>query len=177
MRRLLLALCSLTACRAGAPDRQAGADTLPERTLTTAPVIRGPSVVAFWLASADTLTEGAGLDLLDDFRAYTALVAPELEAAGIALEPTTADSIVVLLEGGPTRVIALRGLDFPFGYVLVEPGFPESILTGVSTDEELLEEVDWYFGRDEADDGTPPRQQAGGATPWLPRPAGRGPPA
>lgn len=119
--------------------------------------------MAFWLAATDTLATGAGLDLLDDFRAYTALVAPDLEQAGILLEATTADSIVVELDGGPRRVIALRGLDYPFGYVLVEPGYPETILTGVSTDEELLEQVDWYFGGDDAEGGRPPRLQV-----WAP---------
>jgi hypothetical protein len=60
-----------------------------------------------------------------------------------------ADSIVVELERGPQRVITLGGLDYPFGYVLVEPGYAETILTGVSTDDELLDQVGWYFGLEE----------------------------
>ncbi len=159
VRVLLLALSTLAACRAPGPLRRAGADTAATRPLAAAPVIQGPAVVAFWLAATDTLASGDGLDLLDDFRAYTALVAPALEDAGIALEATTADSIVVEIEGGPRRVIMLTGLDYPFGYVLVEPGFPETILTGVSTDTELMEQVDWYFGSEGEDvEGEPPRQ-------------------
>ena len=105
--------------------------------------------MAFWLSASDTLKQGEGADLLDDFRSYTGLVAPVLDQQGIKLETTTADSIIVDLESGPRRIIRLSGLDYPFGYVLVEPGYPETILTGVSTDDELLEQVGWYFGLDE----------------------------
>ena len=111
-------------------------------------------MVAFWLPASDTLKAGEGADLLDDFRSYTGLVAPLLDQQGIKLETTTADSLIVDLENGPRRIIRLSGLDFPFGYVLVEPGYPETILTGVSTDDELLEQVSWYFGLDEQSDST-----------------------
>lgn len=170
MRSLLLALLPLVACRSGSTARGVTADSLPERPLAAAPVIRSPTVVAFWLASTDTLADGSGLDLLDDFRAYTALVGDALEEAGIVLEATTADSIVVELEDGPRRVIILRGLDYPFGYVLVEPGFPETILTGVSTDEELMAEVEWYFGSDEEEEGSTPKRLVRGVTASPPRP-------
>ncbi len=172
VRPLVLALLSLVACRSGSAARRAEVDSLPERPLAAGPVIRGPAVVAFWLSETDTLAAGSGLDLLDDFRAYTALVGDALEEAGILLEATTADSIVVELEGGPRRVIMLRGLDYPFGYVLVEPGFPETILTGVSTDEELMAEVEWYFGEDEEEEGSAPRRLVRGVTASPPRPAG-----
>ena len=114
-----------------------------------APVVSKPTVVAFWLPASDTLSGADAADLLDDFRAYTTKVAPALEEADIDLVATTADSVVVTLEGGPRRVIALRGLDYPFGYVLVEPGYAETILTGVSTDDELLDQIGWYFGLEE----------------------------
>jgi len=112
-------------------------------------VIRRPTVVAFRLPAADTLRGSLAEGLIADFRVYTALAAPMLDEMGLSLVATTSDSIVVELPGGPRRVIMLGGLDFPFGYVLVEPGFPEAILTGVSTEDELLEQADWYFGSDE----------------------------
>lgn len=124
------------------------------RPIEEAPVIREATVVAFWLPASDTLKQGEGADLLDDFRAYTGVVSPLLDQQGIKLETTTADSVVVELENGPRRVIRLSGLDYPFGYVLVEPGYPETILTGVSTDDELLEQVSWYFGLDEDADSS-----------------------
>jgi hypothetical protein len=121
-------------------------------------VVREPSVVAFWLPASDTLHRGEGADLLDDFRSYTALVAPDLEDAGITLVATTADSVIVETTGGQRRVVMLTGLDYPFGYVLVDPGMPETILTGVSTDDELMEQVDWYFGVDEEEPDSVPGQ-------------------
>jgi hypothetical protein len=133
-------------------------DSTAIRTLAEAPVVREPSVVAFWLPASDTLRQGEGADLLDDFRSYTALVAPDLEDAGITLIATTADSVIVETSGGQRRVVMLGGLDYPFGYVLVDPGMPETILTGVSTDDELMDQVDWYFGVDEEEPDSTPGQ-------------------
>lgn len=151
---LLLACLLLASCRPGLPRSERKSATPPDEPLEEAPLILEPTVVAFWLPASDTLKQGEGADLLDDFRAYTGLVAPLLEQQGIALVPTTADSLIVQLENGPRRIIRLSGLDYPFGYVLVEPGYPETILTGVSTDDELLEQVSWYFGLDEEADST-----------------------
>jgi hypothetical protein len=158
---LLLAM----ACHPAHSTRALHQDSAATHPVQEAPVVRGPTVVAFWLRESDTLAGGEGPDLLDNFRAFTAKVSPALEEAEIALVATTADSILVELEGGPRRVISLRGLDYPFGYVLVEPGYPESILTGVSTDAELLDEVTWYFGLDEADPDSLPGQIVTGRLP------------
>lgn len=157
MRPSFLLVCFIAAaCRPSPPrsERRSVAVPTTERPLQEAPVIREPTVVAFWLPATDTLRPGAGADLLDDFRSYTGMVAPLLDQQGIKLETTTADSLIVELENGPRRIIRLSGLDYPFGYVLVEPGYPETILTGVSTDDELLEQVSWYFGLDEDADST-----------------------
>lgn len=157
MRPTFLLVCFIAAACRPAPSRAERRSTAlppPTRPLQEAPLIREPTVVAFWLPASDTLKAGEGADLLDDFRSYTGLVAPLLDQQGIKLETTTADSLIVDLENGPRRIIRLSGLDFPFGYVLVEPGYPETILTGVSTDDELLEQVSWYFGLDEQSDST-----------------------
>jgi hypothetical protein len=108
-------------------------------------LIRVATVVAFSLQPIDTLDE-SGTEKLHEFDAYTQLVFPMLEEQGIAVRTTHSDSLVVILENGPSRTIMLRGLDYPFGYVLVEPGFAETIMTGVVTDEELLDEASYYFG-------------------------------
>lgn len=141
-------LIAVAGCRGRADlpvtgDHAALPDSVP------ALVIQEAAVVAFWLPASDTLAAGEGADLLDDFRAYTRLAGPFLEDRGIPLLATNAESLLVERPDGPRRVIMLNGLDFPFGYVLVEPGYAESILTGVSTEEELLDEVDWYFGLEE----------------------------
>lgn len=141
-------LIALAACRGGA-DRPVTGDHAATPDSARALVIQEAAVVAFWLPASDTLAPGEGADLLDDFRAYTRLAGPFLDDRGIPLLATNAESLLVERTDGPRRVIMLSGLDFPFGYVLVEPGYAESILTGVSTEEELLDEVDWYFGLEE----------------------------
>ena len=159
LRLSLSSLLLIAACRPGDHPGLAGRAPALANPLAEAPVIRKSTVVAFWLRASDTLPGGKGADLLDDFRSYTARVAPALEDAGIAMVATTADSIIVDLTGGPRRVIGLNGLDYPFGYVLVEPGYPESILTGVSTDDELLDEVNWYFRLDDQGNDSLPGQE------------------
>lgn len=121
--------------------------------------IRGATVIAFTLKGTDTLAPDTGGEKLREFEAYTQLVFPMLEEQGLAVRSTHSDSIVVVMENGPARTIMLQGLDFPFGYVLVEPGFPETIMTGVVTDEELLEEASFYFGLDDEPGDDEPRRQ------------------
>lgn len=155
MGRLVIGLLAGLACRPGPAVQSARADTIRGARESAAPVIRGPTVVAFRLPASDTLTDAT---MLDDFRNYTELAAPALREVDVELISTTADSVVVELRAGPRRVIMLAGLDYPFGYVLVEPGYAEAILTGVSTDDELLDEVDWYFGvNEEGTDSLPGR--------------------
>lgn len=117
-------------------------------------VVRKPTLVVFWLPASDTLGSADGADLLDDFRYYTAAAAPWFQDQGIPVVTTNADTIVVEAEGAPRRIIMVSGLDYPFGYVLVDPGYPEEIMTGVLTDDELVDEADGYFGsNNEEDDG------------------------
>ena len=147
MHRLAIALLALLACQPGPRDR--GEAPAIASALQPVPVVRKPAVVAFWLVAADSLGRVDGDSLSHDFENYTRLVAPLLEEQEIALVTTHADSIIVERDGAPSRVVMLSGLDYPFGYVLIDPGFPERIITGVSTDDELLDEIDWYFGVDE----------------------------
>ena len=86
---------------------------------------------------------------------YTDRVAPVLERYGIKLLPTNADTVYVALPNTKHRTILLSGLDYPFGYLIVEPGGTERILTGVYADDELLDEVRRYF--DLSDDTTAAR--------------------
>jgi len=141
-----LLLLVLGACRAGgARDDEPGT--------VTPPVIREATVVAFVLPASDTLKPGEERDGLEDFRGYTAIVASLLGDEEVAFVPTTADSIVIERSDGMRRVVMLGGLDYPYGYVLITPGFAETILTGVLTDSELIDEVDWYFGPADKSDG------------------------
>jgi hypothetical protein len=156
--QLLIGVLAVCACHRPKPPHIEKQEPIALHPMSESPVVREPTVVAFWLPASDTLRGGKEADLLDDFRSYTALVANDLDDAGIALVATTADSVIVESEGAPRRVIMLGGLDFPFGYVLIDPGMPETILTGVSTDDELMDQVDWYFGTDEPDPDSIPGQ-------------------
>jgi hypothetical protein len=113
--------------------------------LLTPRVVTGPTVLVFWLVAADSFAADDQAAALDDMTYYTDRIAPVLERYGITLLPTNADIVYVALPNNKQRTILLSGLDYPFGYVIVEPGGTERVLTGVYADDELLEEVRAYF--------------------------------
>jgi hypothetical protein len=119
--------------------------------LRTPRVITEPSVVVFWLASGDTLEADSAQAASSDLAYYTDQVATAIATNRIALVATNADTVYVEQADHRRRAIVLSGLDYPYGYLLVDPGGPERILTGVYTDDELLDELDAYF--DLPDDG------------------------
>ena len=108
-------------------------------------VVTGPTVIVFWLSGADTLTAADQAEALDELNATTQGIVTTLKQHNITLVPTNSDTIYVTLPNRQRRVIVLDGLDYPFGYVLVEPGTAERILAGLYADDELLDEVDAYF--------------------------------
>jgi len=114
-------------------------------TLLVPKVVTEPSVVLFWLRAADTLGADDRADTFDDLKYYTEQIAPALEAGGIKLLATNAETVYVALPNRTRRAILLSGLDYPYGYLLIDPGGPERILTGVYADDDLLEELRVYF--------------------------------
>lgn len=153
---ILIALASLVACQTrGRPTmtRQGEspdfAGLLPRDAVDSAllapRVITEPSVVLFWLRAADTLSVPDQADAFDDLKYYTERIAAALEANGVRLLATNADTVFVALPNQERRAILLSGLDYPFGYLLVDPGGPERILTGVYAEDELLDELRAYF--------------------------------
>ena len=159
----LVALLCLAACRNRSLGRIAQqsdsvdlAQLLPhestDSSLVVPRVITAPSVVLFWLRAADTLSGDDQADTFDDLKYYTAQVAPALAASGIELLATNADTVYVSLPNATRRTILLSGLDYPYGYLLIDPGGPERILTGVYEDEDLMDELRAYF--DLPDDST-----------------------
>ena len=145
------------ACRARPVDREPARDTTDlanrfslERDSTdslawTPRVVDDAAVVVFWLRAADTLGGDDQAAAFADLRFYTDQAAPALTANGIALLATRSDTLYVALHGNRRRMIMLSGLDYPFGYVLVDPGGPERILTGVYAEDDLLDELRAYF--------------------------------
>jgi hypothetical protein len=151
----LLAIAFLVSCRSQNAAVPRSDDTLNTAELTprdsadsallTPRIVTGPTVVVFWLATADTLSADDQAGALDELNFATEGIAGTLSKHNITLVPTNSDTIYVALPNRQRRMILLTGVDYPFGYVLVEPGTAERILAGVYSDEELLDELDAYF--------------------------------
>lgn len=116
-----------------------------DSVLLTPRVITGPTVVVFWLRSADTLPIPDQAAALDEMTYYTDRIAPTLARHEIKLVPTNADTVYVALPNNQRRPILLSGLDYPFGYLLIDPEDSERILAGVYADDELFDELAAYF--------------------------------
>jgi len=153
---MLVALACVAACQTrGAitvtrrADSLAFAQLVPQDStdslLAKPRIVTEPSVVLFWLRAADTMRADDQAETFDDLKYNTTQVAPALETNGIRLLATNADTVYVALPHRQRRAIVLSGLDYPFGYLLVDPGGPERILTGVYADDELMDELRAYF--------------------------------
>jgi len=160
---MLLGLGLVAACQARgvtrtphAADSADLAQFLPrdssDSALLAPQVIAEPSVVLFWLRAADTLDSDDRAQAFDDLKYYTEQVAGALESNGIRLLATHADTVYAALPNGQLRPILLSGLDYPFGYLFIDPGGPERILTGVYGNDDLMDELRAYF--DISDDST-----------------------
>jgi hypothetical protein len=165
---LALTALSLASCRARRGAADAGrTDTLDlggismpdsaDSVLFAPRIVTGPTVLVFWLPAADTLNADDAAAALDDMTYYTERLAPALQHYGIQLLPTNAETVYVALPNRRQRAVLLSGLDYPFGYVIVEPGGAERILTGVYADDELLDEVRAYFDLPEDTTAARPR--------------------
>jgi hypothetical protein len=128
-----------------------------DSALLTPRLVTEPTVIVFWLATADTLSVADQAEALEELNFTTERMAPTLLRANIKLVPTNSDSIYVALPNRQRRLILLSGVDYPFGYVLVQPGNAERILAGLYADDELLDEVEAYFDLPPASDSTPAR--------------------
>src|SRR5437016_11407824 len=160
---MLLGLGWVAACHARGVARTAhAADSVDlagfvsrdssDSALLAPQVIAEPSVVLFWLRAADTLGADDRAQAFDDLKYYTEQVAAALQTNGIRLLATHADTVYVALPNRAPRPILLSGLDYPFGYLFIDPGGPERILTGVYANDDLMDELRAYF--DISDDST-----------------------
>ena len=154
--RNLLVLLAVAACRGKARDAQVRHTLLPDPdsldvpdsetvVLKTPRVVTEPSVIVFWLAAGDTLNPEDANSAYDDLTYYTQQIAPTLKTNNITLLPTNSDTVYIQLANHKRRAVLLSGLDYPFGYLFVDPGGPERILTGVYSDDDLLDELRAYF--------------------------------
>ena len=152
----LFILAGLVSCRSqqavittGNADTLSFADVTPrdsaDSSLLAPRVITEPTVVVFWLAAADTFSADDQAEALDELNSTTERIEPTLGRHNIKLVPTNSDTIYVALPNRQRRMILLTGVDYPFGYVLVEPGSAERILAGLYEDDELRDEIEAYF--------------------------------
>lgn len=131
-----------------------------------APVITEASVVAYWLASADSIPERSRLAIRDGFRRSNVMIAKYLSDTDIQLVAAVSDTVVIQLANGVRRIVQLSGLDFPYGYVLIDPGYAEEFHTGLPDEDDLRDALDDYFGL-ESDTPAPRHRIAGGSGPRL----------
>lgn len=120
-------------------------DSANDRQLGTPRVITKPTVVVFWLRASDSLSRDSAQAAARDLDFYTEQVATTLSDNGIVLVATKADTVYVEQADHHHRAIVLSGLDYPYGYLLIDPGTPERILTGVYDDEDLMDELHAFF--------------------------------
>ena len=161
----LFALFALFACSNPRPAPRSQPVSLESRDT---PVVTHASVVAFWLAAADTLSEPDRRASREAFRRSNQVVGTYLSDTDIALLATVSDTVVIELQSGTRRVVMLSGLDFPFGYLLIEPGYAEEFHTGLTADDDLKAAIDDYFGLEA--DSTSPRHRIARYTPRRPSP-------
>jgi hypothetical protein len=157
-----LGLVVQAGCRAGVA-RDTAQDTELQDLAPTAsvPVVTEATVIAFWLASADTLAPAMRQELRDQFRRLNQAVARYLQDTDVGMIATLNDTLIIQLEGGPRRTVILSGLDYPYGYVLVEPGYAEEFHTGIDVLDDLEAAIDDYFGLED-DEKRPQRRIAAG---------------
>ena len=157
-RWALLTALGLAACGAERPGRGAKA-VEAGRTLTpgtTVAVLTDATVVAFWLKAADTIPADVRRRVREEFRRSNLAVADYLSDTDVGIVATVNDTVIVQLESGARRLVMLSGLDFPYGYVFIEPGYAEEFHTGLAGDDDLEGAIDDYFGLE--DDTPQPRR-------------------
>jgi hypothetical protein len=155
---IFAALALLAACQTRRPVKRATRSATPpppdladftrdstDSVLHAPRVVTQPTVIVFWLPAGDTLNPDDAVDAFDELTSATQAILPQLTAFDIKLVPTHAETVYVALPNRQRRSILLSGLDYPYGYLLIEPGSPERILTGTYAEDELTDEVAAYF--------------------------------
>lgn len=161
MRRIALAAVVAAtilpqACGKAGPHRREVNGTGSDSASTlTVPVIVEPTVVAFWLSGTDTLPAPEARQTRTDFQRIAGEIARYLSDTDVRLVRTASDTVVVQLAGGVQRMVMLSGLDFPYGFVLIDPGYAEEFHTGMDLLADLKDAIADYFGL--ADNQTRPR--------------------
>jgi hypothetical protein len=151
---ILMALLLPACAREARRGPEAGTPPPDSAGTGPVPVIVEPTVVAFWLRGVDTLPAGDRGSIESEFSRAASGVAAYLADTDIRFVRTRSDTVVVQLAGGIQRTIMLSGLDYPYGFVLIDPGYAEEFHTGLDLLDDLEAAIADYFGLDE-DQRTP----------------------
>lgn len=145
---LALIAGSLMACTAEAPRRQLAADQVGSGPPfnPSLPILDHATVVGFWLTAVDTLPPQAVRTIREQFRRSNEAVQKYLEGSDVSMVTTVSDTLYIQLVDGRRRMVTLTGLDFPYGYIFIEPGYAEEFHTGIGEIEDLEAGIDSYFG-------------------------------
>ncbi|HKV75826.1 MAG TPA: hypothetical protein VJN95_15005 [Gemmatimonadales bacterium] len=175
----LLALSGCRSAEARHPRSPASARSTPTPAAPAAADTNGPAfsdtlltldsaaVVLFWLPAVDTLDTGSREEAAAELKATAGWAGDYLASYDIPLHATHAHGVLVRPAGGSRRFIDFRGLDYPFGFVLIEPGYPERFLTGLVTEDDLRDELVDYFDLEQDDSASV--MQTGWPVPAGPR--------
>lgn len=125
----------------------------------TVPVLVEPTVVAFWLSSTDTLPEPEARQTRIEFQKLVGAIAHYLSDTDVRFVRTASDTVVIQLAGGVQRMVMLSGLDFPYGFVLIDPGYAEEFHTGMDLLADLEDAITDYFGLDDTQRESRPRHR------------------
>ncbi len=163
MKAVLLLVLLVACSREGFPIRRGPSVEAPVSVGEGVPVLKDAAVVAFWLAAVDTLPEKSRRAIQEEFRRSNDAIADYLSDTDVVLVTTLSDTVVV--ESGDERyLVLLSGFDFPFGYLLVEPGYDEEFHTGLIIDQDLEAAIDEYFELEAVDSLDRRRIAAAGVT-------------
>ena len=133
------------------PASPVAADTSGPAFGDTLITVDSATVVLFWTAAVDSLDATAREEAAAELRATAAWAGDYLESYEIPLHATHAHGVMVRPPTGGRRFVDFRGLDYPFGFVLIEPGYPEQFLTGLVTEADLRDAMIDYFDLEEDD--------------------------
>jgi hypothetical protein len=151
MMRVVLVLVLLAACGPGELSRRGDRGPEPPVIVGAAvPVVGDAAVIAFWLGAVDTLPEPSRRAIQKEFRRSNDAIADYLSDTDVAMVTTLSDTVVVEADG-ERYLVLLSGFDFPFGYLLIDPGYDEEFHTGLTIDEDLEAAIDEYFELADAD--------------------------
>ena len=160
MRRMFVAAVLVAilvqGCGKRVPAPKPASDSVASVTI---PVLVEPTVVAFWLSSTDTLPEPEARQTRVDFQRLVGEVARYLSDTDVRIVRTASDTVVIQLAGGVERMVMLSGLDFPYGFVLIDPGYAEEFHTGMDLLADLEDAIADYFGLDDTQRESRPRHR------------------